>query len=348
MWERFCIFAGNMENENKKLTPMRFLADTMEMPWGAVEYKLADLGFVDSVACEGWLKGNNLSDIMQTYLERVVGETAFNWYGTQFPVLVKRLTVKDKTSLHVTADDETAEQRYDAFGKTALWFVEKAGADATLYLGFKEDITAEQFYKSCHENNVEKLLHKVKPKAGEAYLITPGMVHAAKDVTLLEIAEASELWFRLYDWGKDDRELHLEEAFDLIDFQRYRVKREIPGQAGNDGTVGAGNDGTVGAGNDAGAIAITPQFTVNQFALSQPLKSTRDEDDTFLLYYCTKGQADIQADKVNYKMKEGDLILVPAEVNEFFLLPETQDAELLEIRMDPRQEDDIVSEPVDE
>ena len=325
--ERFCIFAGNMENENKKLTPMRFLADTMEMPWGAVEYKLADLGFVDSVACEGWLKGNNLSDIMQTYLERVVGETAFNWYGTQFPVLVKRLTVKDKTSLHVTADDETAEQRYDAFGKTALWFVEKAGADATLYLGFKEDITAEQFYKSCHENNVEKLLHKVKPKAGEAYLITPGMVHAAKDVTLVEIAEASELWFRLYDWGKDDRELHLEEAFDLIDFRKYRVARKE---------------------EKNGAIAITPQFTVNQFALSQPLKSTRDEDDTFLLYYCTKGQADIQADKVNYKMKEGDLILVPAEVNEFFLLPETQDAELLEIRMDPRQEDDIVSEPVDE
>ena len=316
-----------MENENKKLTPMRFLADTMEMPWGTVEYKLADLGFVDSVACEGWLKGNNLSDIMQTYLERVVGETAFNWYGTQFPVLVKRLTVKDKTSLHVTADDETAEQRYDAFGKTALWFVEKAGADATLYLGFKEDITAEQFYKSCHENNVEKLLHKFKPKAGEAYLITPGMVHAAKDVTLVEIAEASELWFRLYDWGKDDRELHLEEAFDLIDFRKYRVARKE---------------------EKNGAIAITPQFTVNQFALSQPLKSTRDEDDTFLLYYCTKGMADIQADKVNYKMKEGDLILVPAEVNEFFLLPETQDAELLEIRMDPRQEDDIVSEPVDE
>ena len=131
-----------MENENKKLTPMRFLSDTVEMPWGSVEYKVADLGFVDSMASEGWLKGNNLSDIMQTYLERVVGETSFNWYGTQFPVLVKRLTVKDRTSLHVTADDEVAEQRYDAFGKTALWYVEKAGADATLYLGFKEDITA--------------------------------------------------------------------------------------------------------------------------------------------------------------------------------------------------------------
>ncbi len=320
-----------MENENKKLTPMRFLSDVSEMPWGTVEYKLADLGFIDSMACEGWLKGNNLSDIMQTYLERVVGETSFNWYGTQFPVMVKRLTVKDKTSLHVTADDEVAEQRYDAFGKTALWYVEEAGPEATLYLGFKEDTTAEQFYKACHENNVEPLLHKAKPKAGDTYLITPGMVHAAKDVTLVEIAEASELWFRLYDWGKQDRELHLEEAFDLIDFQRYRVRRNSESEK-----------------NEAGAIAITPQFTINKFALSQPLKSSRDEDDTFLLYYCTKGKAIIQADKTDYKIKAGDLLVIPAETNEFFLLPETKDAELLEVRMDPRPENDIVSEPIDE
>ena len=316
-----------MENENKKLTPMRFLSDKTEMPWGTVEYKLADLGFIDSMASEGWLKGNNLSDIMQTYLERVVGETSFNWYGTQFPVLVKKLTVKGRTSLHVTADDEVAEQRYDAFGKTALWYVEATGPEAKLYLGFKDDITAADFYKACHENKVESLLHSVKPKAGESYLITPGMVHAAKDVTLIEIAEASELWFRLYDWGSEERDLHLDEAFDLIDFQRYRVKRDTEGK---------------------GAIAITPQFTVNKIALTQPLKSTRDEDDTFLLYFCTKGKAVIQEKQVNYSLKEGDLILVPAESNEFFLLPETSDAELLEIRMDPRPENDIVSEPVDE
>ena len=313
-----------MDNENKKLTPMRFLPDVQQMPWGSVEYKLADLGFVDSMACEGWLKGNTLSDIMQTYLERVVGETSFHWYGTQFPVLVKRLNVTGRTSLHVTADDEVAEQRYDSFGKTALWYVEKAGADARLYLGFKQDVKADQFFNACAQDKVEPLLHSVKPKAGETYLITPGMVHAAQDVTLIEIAECSELWFRLYDWGKQDREQHLEEAFDLIDFKR-----------------------SLDFARDDKESIVTPQFTVNRFALTQALKSTRDEDDTFLLYYCTKGAAVIQADKVNYQLKQGDLLLIPAETNEFFLLPETSDAQLMEVRMDPREEDDIVSEPID-
>ena len=55
----------------------------------------------------------------------------------------------------------------------------------------------------------------------------------------------------------------------------------------------------------------------------------------------------VQADKVNYGIKEGELVLVPAEVNEFFLLPDAPDTELLEVRMDPRQDDDIVSEEVD-
>ena len=328
-----------MENENKKLTPLKFLPETVQMPWGSVEYKLADLGFVDSTACEGWLKGNTLSDIMQTYLERVVGETSLEWYGTQFPVLVKRLDVKGRTSLHVTADDEAAEQRYDAFGKTALWYVEKAGADARLYLGFSRPVTAEQFYKACEDGSVEKLLHSVTPKAGEWYLITPGLVHAAKDVTLLEVAEASELWFRLYDWGSTEREMHLEEAFDLIDFNgilRFTQNDKVWGQSDNPARIKIGQD-----------EVVTPQFTVHKIALTQALKSTRDEDDTFLIYICTKGAAAVQADKVNYALKEGEIVLVPAEVNEFFLLPDAPGTELLEVRMDPRQDDDIVSEEVD-
>ena len=70
---------------------------------------------------------------------------------------------------------------------------------------------------------MEDLLNAVTPKAGEHYLITPGMVHAAQDVRLLEIAESSELWFRLHAWDDPEAELHLEEAFDLIDFKAYRM-----------------------------------------------------------------------------------------------------------------------------
>ena len=295
------------------------------MPWGSVEYKLADLGFVDSMACEGWLGGNTLSDIMQTYLERVVGETSFDWYGTQFPVLVKRLQVKGRISLHVNPDDESAEQRYDAFGKTALWYVEAAGPSAALYMGFKKGVTAHQFYNACLDGTVEGLLHKVKPQPGESWLITPGMVHAAQDVTLLEVAECSELWFRLHDWGSTEREQHLEEAFDLVDLGPWRNPAPRKGDL----------------------LAATPQFTVHEISLTQALKSHRDTDDTFLLYYCLKGGAVVQAGG-NYALKARDLILVPAEVTDFALVPSAPETVLLEVRLDPRPDTDLVSEPVED
>lgn len=315
----------------QKLTPLQFLPDAQEMPWGSATYLLADLGFVDSMAREGWLGGNTLSDLLQTYLERLVGETSFDWYGTQFPVLVKRLQVKGRTSLHVNPDDESAEQRYDAFGKTALWYVEAAGPEAKLFLGFNTPVSAQQFYRACLDGSVEQLLRVVRPQPGEAWLIPPGMVHAAQDVTLLEVAEASELWFRLYDWGRTDRETHLEEAFDLVD-----LSDKMPGQAGHEGGA-----------RPEGALAVTPQFTVNRFALEEPLKSHRDEDDTFLLYYVLQGALSLSADNKGYQVPAGELILVPAEVTDFFLMPAAPGTTLLEVRMDPRPDNDIVSKEVE-
>ena len=229
---------------------MRFQPEQVERKWGLVEYRIADLGYIDSVALDGWLGGNSISDIMQTYLERFTGEVPFENYGTQFPVMVKWLDIKGRTSLHVNPDDEAAEQRYDAFGKTALWYVAATGPDAKLYLGFKRDVTATEFYEKCLDGTVEELLNVIKPKAGEHYLVTPGMVHAAQDVRLLEVAESSELWFRLHAWGDAESELHLEEAFDLIDFKAYRMPRP---SKGNPEAV-------------MEKLAVTPQFTVNEIS----------------------------------------------------------------------------------
>ena len=270
--------------ENKKLSPLKFLPDTQAMPWGEVQYLLADLGFVDSMAVEGWLKGNTLSDIMQTYLERVVGETAFEWYGTQFPVLVKRLKVKGRTSLHINPDDVTAEQRYDAFGKTALWYVEAAGPDARLFLGFKRPVGADEFFRACESDSVEELLHAVKPKAG------------------------------VHDWGSRERELHLEEAFDLINFERYVQARP------------ASKD----------ILASADQFTVGLIRLKEPLQSHTGLEETFLLYVGLSGEACIEAAGEKFSLKAGEVILVPAELSEFVLAPVGGEARVLEVRMDPR------------
>ena len=266
---------------------------------------------------------------MQTYLERFTGEVPFENYGTQFPVMVKWLDIKGRTSLHVNPDDEAAEQRYDAFGKTALWYVAATGPDAKLYLGFKRDVTATEFYEKCLDGTVEELLNVIKPKVGEHYLVTPGMVHAAQDVRLLEVAESSELWFRLHAWGDTESELHLEEAFDLIDFKAYRMPRP---SKGNPEAV-------------MEKLAVTPQFTVNEIRLRDAVRVT-DQGGSFRMYACVKGAGAVEVEGMDrLRFKEGDAVLVPAELKDFVLVPTDRDTLVLEALLEPRHEPDAYIDP---
>ena len=281
---------------------MRFAPKRVERPWGSMDYLLADLGVVDSTVVGGWLGGNTISDVMQTYLDRVVGDAAFDYYGTQFPLMVKILDVKGRSSLHVNPDEETAAQRYDAFGKTALWHVLEAGSESKLYLGFRRDVSAEEFYRKCKDGSVEELLNIVRPKAGESYLVHPGLVHAASRVKLLEIAESSECWFRLHDWGSTERENHLEEAFDLIDF---RACESLPSK--------------------------TELFTVNDLSLEDELTIDPGLSDSFRLFSCVKGSATlINEEGERYPLKAGEVILVPSEHGRISIIPEEGGAHILE------------------
>ena len=71
-----------MQDSEKKLYPLHFLPRTGETPWGSVTYTLADLGYIDPEVAGGWLAGNTFSELMETYLERVSGDEAFEAFGT--------------------------------------------------------------------------------------------------------------------------------------------------------------------------------------------------------------------------------------------------------------------------
>ena len=319
--------------DDKKLYPFKFIPVSSEKPWGGDTHLVADLGYIDSMVDNGWLGGNTIAEVMQTYLERVVGETAFEWYGTQFPVLVKFLTVRGRTSLHVNPDDLTAEQRYDAFGKTALWYVADAGKDAMLWMGFRRDVSPAEFYEKCQDGSVEDLLNVVRPVKGESYLIPPGLVHGASGaLSLVEISECSDLFFRVHDWNRADRETHLEEAFDLVDFKAWDPSLRH-GASRQEGSL-------------TERLAASGAFTVTEIALSDPIHIYSEEEQSFQLYTCVRGAAVIEVPSEEGKaserfpVKAGEVLLVPAEVHDFYLVPSDRDTVLLETILEPRTETD--------
>ncbi|MCQ2143801.1 MAG: class I mannose-6-phosphate isomerase [Bacteroidales bacterium] len=359
--------------DNKKLYPLKFIPIPSRRPWGGdslikvlgksfVEtdeegnetpltvndligesWELADMGAQDSVVEEGWLAGNTIGEIMETYIDRVVGESVFNWYGTQFPLLIKFLDINDKLSVQVHPDDAVAEERYDSLGKAEIWYVMDAKPGAKVYMGFNRPVSAQELYDRCHNGTVEEVLNVITPKKGDSILITPGTVHAADGgILIAEIQESSDMTFRLYDWGREfnpatARKMHLDEAMDVINYDMFDAANYRKGPAW---------------GTEEKAVEVLagrPEFTVTKYNLTEPLKVSTEQSDSFMVYVCPAGEAAIEvpsgAGMDNYILHKGETILVPAEVGNFFVVPRDKDTIVLEAYVARHDDTDMYIDP---
>ena len=400
----------------KKLYPFKFIPVASPRPWGGsvlinelgkqfVEcdedgnetvlgadkkigesWEIADMGIVDSVVSNGWLAGNTISELMETYMERIVGENVHNFYGRQFPILIKFLHVNEKLSVQIHPDDEIAAERYDMLGKEELWYVMDAKPESKIYLGFNRDMTAQEFYDRCKNGTVEEVLNVVHPKKGDVIYIKPGTVHSAEgDILLAEIEESSDMTFRLYDWGREfnpdtARPMHLEEAIDLIDYSafdpgQYR-KGPLWGEESSYApckTCNCGDDCHCGEegqechchdehhhhseGDVVETLVELPQFNVTKLNLKDPLHIYTEQFESFIIYMCIEGSASVQVPSTkangeaymeNYEFSKGEVILIPADMEDFYLVPRDRETVLLEAVTRPAEYVDDYIDPTTE
>lgn len=331
--------------EEKKLVPFRLCTLLDEYSWGSEEWHLADLGWRDTAVRDGWLAGNLMNEVMETYLDRVVGDEVFDWYGLQFPFSVKTLKFDGRMPLTACPEDLTALERYDSLGKEKFWYVLEATPDTKIFLGLRKDMDAAAFMAACEDGSVESLLNKAPVKASSYYHIPPGVPHCmAGKATVLEISQSSALDFRLCDWGLNTGEgsdygLGLVEALDFLNLSKF------PAEALLGYSLEARKEG--GPENIEHLIAL-PQFSVNRLALSEPLKISAGEGASCVAYSCIKGELSIQLpkeydpeEKVAYlSVNAGETVLVPAECDEFFLVPLSKETLLLETLVEHRSEQD--------
>ena len=129
-------------------------------------------------------------------------------------ILVKRIVARDRLSVQVHLDDETAK-RIGGRPKTEMWCVLKAGP---LFAGVKPGTTAADVERAVRDGSFEDLLVRHDTRPGECYFIPGGLLHAIGEGTsVYEVQQPSKTTFRLYDWGRVDadgrpRELHVKEG----------------------------------------------------------------------------------------------------------------------------------------
>lgn len=352
-------------------------------------WEIADMGIEDSVLKEGWLAGNTLSELMETYLEKIVGEDVYNYYGRQFPLLIKFLDIHDKLSVQVHPDDSIAAERYDSLGKAEIWYVMDAAPDAKIYMGFNRKISAQEFYDRCHDGSVEEVLNVISPRKGDAIYVAPGTVHAAEGgILIAEIQESSDLTFRLYDWGREfnpetARQMHLEEAIDLINYGKFDSGLYRKGPLWGDEassepckvpedfaecTCHCHEEGHECHCHDEGqechchedghechchqhadriseTLVECPQFNVTKINLTDPLHIYTEQFSSFIIYMCVEGEVSIQVPREGAGSGNDEYLM---KAGETVLIP----ANMSDFYLVPRDKDSVlleaVSRPVDE
>ena len=306
-----------MEDE-RKLYPMRFCSLQDEYVWGSEEFKLADLGYRDTLVRDGWLGGNLLSEVMETYMDRVTGDAVYESFGRQFPLCVRVLHVNGRMPLRVHPDDEIASQRYDSLGKDKIWYVLRAGRGACVMAGWRHKVDASQVWNACRDGSVHDLLNIVAVHQGQCLRIAPGTPHAAEgDLDILEIGESSGLDFCMCDWGQEVREdefdpsLTLEDAIDFIDYGPAAAQSAPDGK-----------------------LVSLPVLEVSPLPLDAPLRIESGNLDSFVLYSCLSGGVAVQLEVLgrtaSFPVKAGETILVPAECTSYVLAPTVAATVLLE------------------
>ncbi len=145
-----------------------------------------------------------------------------------FPTLIKFIDARENLSVQVHPSDQYALKHENSFGKTEMWYIVEADEGAGIYLGFKKDVTEEEFKTAIREKTLMELLNFYPVKAGDCYFIPSGTLHAIGAGCLIcEIQQNSNLTYRVYDYGRKDkngkeRELHVEKALLVTDLHRFQ------------------------------------------------------------------------------------------------------------------------------
>lgn len=149
-----------------------------------------------------------------------------NCEGDRFPLLVKIIDAKDDLSIQVHPDNDYAAEHEDgSLGKKECWYVLSAEPGQTIVVGQRAR-SREEFVQMVEEGRWSELLNEIPIKAGDFFQIDPGTVHAIKGGTvILESQQSSDVTYRVYDYDRkqDDgtlRPLHMQQALDVIDFDR--------------------------------------------------------------------------------------------------------------------------------
>nr|WP_262898272.1 type I phosphomannose isomerase catalytic subunit [Carboxylicivirga sediminis] len=257
-----------------------------------------------SVVSNGTLAGKNMTELIETYKEDLLGAKVYQQFGTNFPLLIKYIDANDDLSIQVHPNDEQAKIKHNSFGKTEMWYVVDAEAGAGLVSGFSKKTSVDEFEQYHSSGKLMELMQKHSTTAGDTFFIPAGKVHSIGAGNLIaEIQQTSDITYRIYDFDRRDkfgnpRELHHELAKDAMNYSDDE----------------SGKVAYVAKANESVELASCQYFTTNVLNVTDSVSKDYSQLDSFVILMNVGGQCTIKAADVSIELNEMEAALIPASV----------------------------------
>jgi len=312
------------------LYPLKFKAIYKEKVWGGTKLRTVlgkDFGDLPncgesweisgvpgdiSIVAEGSLKGENLNDLIIKYQHLLIGNSVYKRFGDFFPLLIKFIDANDDLSIQVHPNDELANKRHKAMGKTEMWFIIQADSGARLISGFNRALDKQTYLEYFNSGKLESVLNQEDVFKDDLFFLPAGRVHTiGKGVLLAEIQQSSDITYRIYDFDRKDsrgnlRELHVEEALDALDFQHYQDYKTSYNKKLNQPTK----------------LLECDYFKTSLLDCDSTYKMDLAELDSFVILICLEGSLSVNyGESDTIELQIGETILIPACLNELVLHP---------------------------
>ena len=246
----------------------------------------------------------------------------------RFPLLVKLIDANDVLSVQVHPDDgfvkngkgdpraaATGQWHPSDTGKSEMWYILAPPACGHLIIGLKPGITAAALRAALENGTVESCLNHLPVAAGDIINIPPGLVHALTPGAMVaEVQQNSDITYRLYDYNRvgldgSPRQLHIEEALAVIDFEGKIPKATATGPA-------------IKKGGCAMTYTIAnKRFAVVKYELRGKYAEASDLA-AFSIFTCVEGEVEIIAAKAPAThLATGSSVFIPAGMGSYTLRP---------------------------
>ncbi|MCA9294016.1 MAG: class I mannose-6-phosphate isomerase [Phycisphaerales bacterium] len=212
---------------------------SIERPRIGESWELADLdatsadggggGAARSMIANGPMRGLSIRDAITAMGSNLMGQAKVTQTGG-FPLLAKFLDADENLSVQVHPSEAYAKAHPDAHLKTESWYIVHAEPGAMIYKGLRSGVSRQDLEAHIRAGTVAQAMQEVPVQSGDFHHLPSGMVHAlGAGVVVAEVQTPSDTTFRLYDWGRTGRAMHIEQALACIAFGQTTDSEPVRG-----------------------------------------------------------------------------------------------------------------------